>query len=129
MIAEWQKGYGFSCLFGHGSILSIYRTIWSYDNGNNIPEPSELSASPFFTDSDVGSLDDSHPAITFLIACNNGNPDFETQLGYALLRQGAVAVVAATAVGSSRPILGLRSGAALLGIYGTAVVALVVTTT
>ncbi|RLE26158.1 MAG: hypothetical protein DRJ50_01485 [Actinobacteria bacterium] len=41
----------------------------------------------------------------------------------------AVAVVAATAVGSSRPILGLRSGAALLGIYGTAVVALVVTTT
>ncbi|MCD6386349.1 hypothetical protein J7M23_11300 [Candidatus Sumerlaeota bacterium] len=97
VIAEWQKGYGFSCLFGHGSILSIYRTIWSYDNGNNIPEPSELSASPFFTDSDVGSLDDSHPAITFLVACNNGNPDFETQLGYALLRQGAVAVVAATA--------------------------------
>ena len=41
----------------------------------------------------------------------------------------AVAVLAATAVGSARPVLGLRSGAALLGIYGVAVVALVIATT
>ncbi len=41
----------------------------------------------------------------------------------------AVAVVAATTVGAARPILGLRSGAALLGIYAVAVVALVAATT
>jgi cation:H+ antiporter len=41
----------------------------------------------------------------------------------------AVAVIGATAVGSARPVLGLRSGAALLGIYGAAALALVVATT
>ena len=41
----------------------------------------------------------------------------------------AVAVLGATAVGSARPVLGLRSGAALLAIYGAAAVALVVATT
>jgi cation:H+ antiporter len=41
----------------------------------------------------------------------------------------AVAVLAATAVGSARPVLGIRSGAALLGIYGVAAVALIVATT
>jgi cation:H+ antiporter len=41
----------------------------------------------------------------------------------------AVAVLAATAVGSARPVLGIRSGAALLGIYGVAAAALIVATT
>lgn len=40
----------------------------------------------------------------------------------------AVAVIAATAVSSVRPILGFRAGAALLAIYGAGVLALVATT-
>ena len=41
----------------------------------------------------------------------------------------AVAVAAATLVGSARPVLGIRAGAALLAIYGAGVLAMVITTT
>lgn len=40
----------------------------------------------------------------------------------------ALGVAAATAVGSSRPVLGRRSGAILFGIYGAAAVAMVIAT-
>lgn len=127
VLTEWQKGYGFACLFGHGSTYAIYRTIWTHDNSDNIPQPSELSLNAFFTGSDASSLDDSHPAITFLIACNAGNPGFETQIGYNLLRQGAVAVVSASApvfveLGEWQPYTNIADAMSIAYFYFTRII-------
>ncbi len=47
---------------------------------------------PLISASDASLLDDSHPAIVFSISCNNGWPENANNLGYSLLKNGAVAV-------------------------------------
>ena len=52
----------------------------------------------FFQSSDTIVLDDTYPSIVYLCACNNGYPENSGNLGYSLLKSGAVATVSASRV-------------------------------
>ncbi len=95
---EWKNGYGIVSLNGHGSSSGIYRKYWSKDNGDSIPQGSEMSWSTFFDSGVVGRLDDSMPAITMNCACTNGYPESSNNLGYKMLTQGSIATFTASRV-------------------------------
>ena len=61
--------------------------------------------------SEATELDDDHPVITFQASCYNSQPAQTNNLSYALLRNGAIATVGATAVshGPGSPVT-LNSG-------------------
>ena len=61
--------------------------------------------------SEATQLDDDHPVITFQASCYNSQPAQTNNLSYALLRNGAIATVGATAVshGPGSPVT-LNSG-------------------
>jgi hypothetical protein len=48
---------------------------------------------------DLHELDDSHSTFVYQGSCWNGQPEVDPDLGYCLLRRGAVAAVSATIVG------------------------------
>ncbi|RLB04248.1 MAG: hypothetical protein DRG83_05245 [Deltaproteobacteria bacterium] len=96
---SWASGYGLVCAVGHGNATSIYRKYWSSDdNQNDTPESGETTTTSFFTSSDSRVLDDSHPSMVYLCACSNGYPENSDNLGYSLLKQGAIATVSASRV-------------------------------
>ena len=55
-------------------------------------------ASKVFNNDEATYLDNSRPALTFQVSCNNGEPEQGDNLGYALLRQGAIGTVSASRV-------------------------------
>jgi len=74
---EWIHGYGIVTWTTHGS--------------------SE-GAGDIFDSTLTGNLEDSMPAFTFQASCLNGYPENSDNLGYALLREGAIATVSASRV-------------------------------
>ncbi len=95
----WVNEYGLVCAVGHGSATGIYRKYWSYDdNSNNLADSDETVITSFFQSSDTIALDDTYPSIVYLCACNNGYPENSGNLGYSLLKSGAVATVSASRV-------------------------------
>jgi PKD repeat protein len=75
--AEWQNGYGLVTWWTHGS-----------------PE----GASHIFDSASAADLDDSKPSFTYQSTCLNGYPENNNNLGFALLKNGAVSTIAATRV-------------------------------
>ncbi|MFA5102560.1 MAG: C25 family cysteine peptidase [Candidatus Thermoplasmatota archaeon] len=75
--AEWADGYGLVTWWTHGS-----------------PQ----SASHVFSTASILDLDDSTPAFVYQATCLNGYPEDSDNLGYALLKHGAVATICATRV-------------------------------
>ena len=73
----WLKGAGLVFWMTHGSINTASGIIYS-----NM----------------CTSLDDSMPSIVYQGSCNNGDPEDSTNLGYSLLKQGAIATVCASRV-------------------------------
>ena len=98
VINEWNKGYGIVFWWGHGSEYKAYRKYWSFDDGDNIPESDEMEWESFISSFDTSELCDDKPAITYQCSCLNGYPEDSDNLGYALLRRGAVATVSASRV-------------------------------
>ncbi|MBO3799413.1 MAG: hypothetical protein JTT13_11170 [Candidatus Brockarchaeota archaeon] len=98
VINEWKKGYGVVFWFGHGSTRGAYRKYWSFDDGDGVPESGEMNWTPFFSSSDATELNDSTSSFVFQCSCDNGYPEDENNLGYALLRKGAVATVSSSRV-------------------------------
>ena len=95
----WASGYGFVCAVGHGSATGIYRKYWRSDeNSNNLPDSGETSLTTFFTSQDSSVLDDTHPSVVYLCSCNNGYPENTSNLGYSLLKHGAIATLSASRV-------------------------------
>ena len=84
---RWQnEHYGIVCWMGHGNTTTtVIGTRYMTDG-------------ILFSSDDCPYLDDSHPAFTFQISCDNGHPEASNNLGYRLLQQGAIATVS-----SSRP--------------------------
>lgn len=74
---EWANAYGVVTWWTHGS---------------------SQGASHIFTSGSTGFLDDTRPSFTYQATCLNGYPENDNNLGYALLREGAVATVSATRV-------------------------------
>lgn len=98
LVNEWKKGYGVVFWFGHGSSQGAFRKYWSFDDGDGVPESGEMSWQLFFGSSDALGLNGSAPSFIFQCSCNNGYPEDENNLGYALLKNGAVATVSASRV-------------------------------
>ncbi|NIP25692.1 MAG: hypothetical protein GWN67_15345 [Phycisphaerae bacterium] len=53
-------------------------------------------ASGIISRGDVGNLDNSHPAATYQGSCSNSHPETTNNLGYELLKNGAIATIGAT---------------------------------
>ncbi|MBV7331558.1 VWA domain-containing protein [Chloroflexi bacterium TSY] len=79
MLGEWANGGGYGLL------------VWSTHGG-------ATSASHLMSSNDRVNLNDATPAFTFQGSCLNGYPENDNNLGYALLRQGAIATVSASRV-------------------------------
>ena len=77
---EWAANPpGIVAWLGHGLPTGSYRKIWTADtNGNGYADSSEITWSKFIASSDVGRLDDAHPAIVIQASCLNGQPEVRT---------------------------------------------------
>lgn len=84
----------------HGWSDGAYNKIWSYDDGDGIPEGNEATWRPFIHLSSV--LDDNRPAIVFGISCVINYPEENPsgQIGVDLLTKpsygGSIGVIAST---------------------------------
>lgn len=96
VLATWPSGYGIVNIKAHGSSSSASRKIWDYDNGNGIPESSEMYWRSFLVSYNIDVLDDSRPSIVFSCACNNARPTSSVNLMAALLKNGACATIGST---------------------------------
>jgi hypothetical protein len=95
-ISYWQdKGIFYEC--HHGAYNMYARKIWSWDDGDSIPENNEIEWPTSLHMSDVYQLDNVHPATTFLRSCLCGKPEV-TGLGAQLLRYGSSAVISSSRV-------------------------------
>ncbi len=87
VLNRWNAAdFGLVVWSGHGSSSSVavgYDRCWDND---------------LFNSSLASSLDDSRPSIVYASSCNNGYPEASDNLGYALLRKGAVATLSASRV-------------------------------
>lgn len=98
VIGDWSANdYGIVNWWGHGSKTASFRKYWGSDNGNGIPEGSEMIWEAFASTSDVTSLDDTHPSIIFSCSCDNGYPEYNN-LAKSLIRRGSAGIVNATRV-------------------------------
>lgn len=75
--SEWMNSYGFVFWGSHG---------WAQ------------GASDVFNSGLCSALDDSCPAFTFQGSCSNGYPEASDNLGYSLLKNGAISTVSASRV-------------------------------
>jgi hypothetical protein len=72
----WRTGeYAIVNWSGHGWPDGAYRSIWTWDDGDGVPEHAngELTG-PRFTGHGA-SYDDDHPSVLFAISCDVGYPD------------------------------------------------------
>jgi hypothetical protein len=100
---DWRTGkYSVVNWAGHGSSSGVGRTIWDWDDGDDIPEHSgnEIIGKPQINI--WSDLEDDYPSIVFAVSCLVGYPEFVGlgNLGIDLLVEesfgAAVAVCSAT---------------------------------
>ena len=103
VISQWTNDYGVVFWWAHGGPTSASRKWWFLDACvNGVPEDpfccppfGEFSWSAFLSNTDVVSDTDT---FTFQCSCQNGWPENTNNLGYALLKQGAVCTVSASRI-------------------------------
>ena len=99
MLSEWNNGYGVVLWWGHGSENSVSRKYWAQDTaGTGVPMASDMSWPDMFSSTTAVSLGNTRPSFVFQVSCNNGYPERTDNLGYALLKNGAIATVSASRV-------------------------------
>ena len=102
-INEWQNYYGFVTWWAHGSQTSSSRFTWTSDStfvnitGNQSPH-LETSWPTLISYTDCPSLDANYPSFVVQASCNNGYPENINNLGYSLLKNGAIATVSGTRI-------------------------------
>ncbi len=96
LIAEWQKGYGVMAWWGHGSRQFLWRRYWEWDDGDRVAEDAEMKWAPALFQANARALDDTRPSVALLNACNTGSPQHADNLGYSLLKNGAIATIPTT---------------------------------
>ncbi len=104
--SDWRNSqYGVVNWAAHGAPTSIGRVIWSWDDGDSIPEhePGELTWGSFLSTSSY--LEDDYPSIVFAVSCNVGHPEGDGHLGIDLLTKPGF--------GSSVGVLSATRGAAV----------------
>ncbi|MBN2498153.1 MAG: hypothetical protein JXR96_26420 [Deltaproteobacteria bacterium] len=99
LIAEWNRGHGLVYWFGHGSEDAAYRTIWLADTDMDWrPGWWELSGKPFAQSIHHEWLPADMPAFVFHGSCSNGTPESAANIGYTLLKSGAIGTYSSTRV-------------------------------
>jgi hypothetical protein len=75
--SAWGSGqHAYVNWSGHGWSDGAYRTIWSWDDGDGVPEQSNGEMqSHRFIGIGASNMDDDHPSIVFAVSCNVGYPD------------------------------------------------------
>ncbi len=119
-INEWQNQYGFVTWWAHGSSTSASRFTWTSDGSyanicGNQPPHLETTWTTLISDTDCASLDDTTPSFVVQVSCYNAYPENSSNLGYSLLKQGAIGTISGTrvtwyAVGSWNTTLGSSYG-------------------
>lgn len=72
--SDWREGqYSIVNWGAHGSITSASRKVWSWDDGDGVPEYFEMAWDNFI--SVYADLDDDFPSIYFAISCLTGYPE------------------------------------------------------
>ncbi|MBN2103829.1 T9SS type A sorting domain-containing protein [bacterium] len=95
VFSAWSAG-SFGCLswFSHGSYEALKRKWWDQDNGNEIPESTEIEWQNLITVNDA-PINEQYQPVIFANACDNGWPE-RTSLARQLIRNGASAIVSAS---------------------------------
>ena len=89
VLSRWSANdYGLVTWKGHGSATA---TAVGYGGG-------DCEDGYILRSTDCPSLDDAHPSLVFQCSCSNGYPENAGNLGYALLKNGAVGTVSASRV-------------------------------
>ena len=96
VVKEWGNGYGLVLWNSHGSSTAAYRHVWLEDDGDKIPGWHELVDEPFISYDDILAVDETRPPVVFASSCLNGDPQHADNIGYGLLRHGAIGTVSAT---------------------------------
>ena len=81
-----SQDYGIVCWWAHGNATSAdvgYSGCWD---------------GTLFQNTYCASLDDNHPAFTYQCSCDNGWPENNNNLQYAILKQGGIGTVSSTRV-------------------------------
>ena len=91
-IEEWNKGYGVVLISGHGNSHGIYRRIWSWDDGDDIPESNEICIDPIVNLSIVEKYLRPKPTVLFLASCSGGYPEDYQNIQYVLLKRALVTI-------------------------------------
>jgi hypothetical protein len=105
-IDDWRTGqYGIVNWSGHGAPFGVGRTVWTWDDGDGVPETdgSDVMDHPLLIDCWC-NLDDDYPSIVFAISCNVGYPEPNGvgNLGIDLLTNSTLGASAGV-VSSCRP--------------------------
>ncbi|MGA2092607.1 MAG: C25 family cysteine peptidase [Sedimentisphaerales bacterium] len=102
-INEWKNKYGFVTWWGHGDATSAARFTWNSDSifqfitGNCSPH-LETSFTNFVQSADCAQLDNNSPSFVVQVSCENGWPEVSNNLGYSLLKKGAIGTISGTRV-------------------------------
>ena len=110
--SHWvTNDYGLVTWWGHGSSTRAY-----------IGYGGSCSDGYILESSDCPSLDDDHPAFVYQCSCTNGYPESSSNLGYSLLKSGAIGTVSASrvswyALGSWHPGLKYYADNASIGYF------------
>ena len=73
-INDWNSGkYSVVNWGAHGGNNGAARKVWSWDDGDNVPESNEIDW-PYFI-STTSNLDDDYPSVLFAISCLIGYPE------------------------------------------------------
>ncbi len=96
VLSNWSSNaYGVVNWGGHGALNRVSRHLWSWDDGDSIPEELELQRVSFFGNWNVPFLNDDCPSINFCASCNNAWPE-EENVARELIRNGSAGVAACT---------------------------------
>lgn len=73
----WGRGqYGIVNWSGHGWPDGAYRTVWTWDDGDGVPESGNGELESYrFVGHGAANLDDDYPSIVFAISCDVGYPE------------------------------------------------------
>lgn len=69
VISEWTGGYGIINIFAHSGPSALYRHVWISDDGDGIPEITELRDLRFLESGDASKLEMKRPPIVFSGGC------------------------------------------------------------
>jgi hypothetical protein len=100
VINEWKNKYGFVTWWAHGDQTSASRFRWIVDNQfpNVCTTPAETTFTTFISQFDCAALDNNYPSFVVQVSCDNGWPERVDNLGYSLLKQGAIGTISGTRV-------------------------------